>query len=422
MTPAAGPADIPLPIAAPPATARARYGAVLRAEHVRPLLVAATIARLPIGIHGLAIVLFLREETGSYATAGAVAAAFALGAGGSGPVQGRAIDRLGQRRVIVPMISLHAAALLALVALGLNDAPALVLMIVGLLAGAALPPLSSIMRTLWRRLLDEDEQLIATAFALDSVLIELVFVTGPLLTAGITALLAPHLSMLLALAFGVGGCLWFVAQPPSRDWVPPEQIGHLGPLGALRSPGLRTLIIAIVPFGFCFGAMEVTLPAFAEDHGARALAGVLLSAWSLASAAGGLWFGARYPTSTRPLAATFVLLALLLPFAYLPLAVAPSIPVMALMLLPAGMCIAPLLSAGNLLVTDVAPEGVATEAYTWPITSLIVGLAVGNAAAGAIIEAADWRVAFLAASGGAALGGLFALLRRESLRPAVPRA
>lgn len=407
--------ELPLAAAAPTDTARARYAAVIRAPHVGPLLIAATIARLPIGIHGLAIVLFLRVETGSYAVAGAVAAAFSLGAGASGPVQGRAIDRLGQRRVIVPMICIHAAALLTLLGLGRSGAPAAVLVVSGLVAGAALPPLSSIMRTLWPRLLGERTGLIATAFALDSVLVELAFVTGPLITAALTALLSPQLAILVALALGLAGTLWFAAQPPSREWRPEPHHEHHGPLGALRSPGLRTLILAVIPFGFCFGAMEVTLPAFAEDHGTRTLSGVLLSVWSLASAAGGLTFGARRPVSTVPLATTFVRLALVLPFAYLPLAAAPSIAVMALLLLPAGACIAPLLSAGNLLVGDVAPAGMATEAYSWPITSLVLGIAAGNAAAGAIVQAADWRLAFVVAAMGAAAGGAVALLRRGSL-------
>jgi MFS family permease len=409
--------ELPLAAAAPTDTARARYAAVVRAPHVAPLLVAATVARLPIGIHGLAIVLFLRAETGSYAVAGAVAAAFSLGAGGSGPVQGRAIDRLGQRRVIVPMICVHAAALLGLLGLGRSGAPAAVLVVSGLVAGAALPPLSSIMRTLWPQLLGDRGGLIATAFALDSVLVELSFVLGPLLTALVTALVSPQLAIVVALALGLAGTLSFAAQRPSREWVPSHDGTRHGVLGALRSPGMRTLILAVVPFGFCFGAMEVTLPAFAEDHGSRTLAGVLLSAWSLASAAGGLTFGARRPVSTVPLATTFVRLALVLPLAYLPLAAAPSMVVMALLLLPAGACIAPLLSAGNLLVTDVAPAGMATEAYAWPITSLVLGIAGGNAAAGAIVEHADWRVAFLAAAGGAALGGAVALVRRASLHP-----
>jgi hypothetical protein len=51
--------------------ARARYARILRTPHVMPLLVAALVARLPIGIDSLAIVLFLRQRTGSYAVAGA---------------------------------------------------------------------------------------------------------------------------------------------------------------------------------------------------------------------------------------------------------------------------------------------------------------------------------------------------------------
>ncbi len=416
-----GTPDPPLPIGSPvlPDGARARYAAVLRAPHVRALVLAATVARLPIGIHGLAIILFLKSQTGSYATAGAVAAAFSLGAGAGGPVQGRAIDRLGQRRVIVPMILIHGAALLTLLGLGAGGAPAPLLVVAGLVSGFALPPLSSIMRTLWPSLLGHRDDLVATAFALDGVLVELVFVTGPLLTALVTALVSPALAMLIALTLGTTGTLLFARQPPSRDWVPPHHDERHGPFGALASPGLRTLIAAVVPFGFCFGSMEVVLPAFAEHEGSRPFAGVLLAIWSLASASGGLTFGARQPTSTMPLSSIFVRLALVLPVAYLPLALAPSIPVMIVLLLPAGFCIAPLLSSGNLLVSDVAPASMATEAYTWPITSLVVGISTGNAAAGAIVEAADWRYAALTSACVAAVGGAVALARRASLRPAV---
>src|SRR4051794_41973237 len=84
-------------------SARGRYARILRAPHVTPLLVAALVARLPIGIDSLAIVLFLRERTGSYASAGIVAAAFALGGGVGAPLSGRLIDRFGHRRGLVPL-------------------------------------------------------------------------------------------------------------------------------------------------------------------------------------------------------------------------------------------------------------------------------------------------------------------------------
>jgi MFS family permease len=117
----------------------------------------------------------------------------------------------------------------------------------------------------------------------------------------------------------------------------------------------------------------------------------------------------------------YIRVALVLPFGFLPLLLAPSIPVMALLVIPAGVCIAPLLTAGNQLVEAVAPPGMTTEAYTWPITSLVIGIALGNAAAGALVQLADWRVAILAAAGVATLGGTLALVRRATLVPA-PRA
>ena len=80
--------------------------------------------------------------------------------------------------------------------------------------------------------------------------------------------------------------------------------GHSGPepvregrrvfgLGALANPGLRTLVFASLPVGFALGSVEVAVPAFSEAEGSKALAGVLLAAWSCGSAAAGLAWGAR---------------------------------------------------------------------------------------------------------------------------------
>src|SRR5262249_55498473 len=107
--------------------ARARYARVLRTPHVLPLLAAALVARLPIGIASLAIVLFLRDRTGSYATAGIVSAAFALGSGAGAPVSGRLIDRFGQGRVLVPLALVHTGGLAGLVGLTLANAPLVLL-------------------------------------------------------------------------------------------------------------------------------------------------------------------------------------------------------------------------------------------------------------------------------------------------------
>jgi MFS family permease len=71
------------------------YLAVLRAGRIGWLELATLVGRLPIGISGLAIVLFFKEETGSFAAAGAIAGGMAFGIGAGAPLMGRWVDRRG---------------------------------------------------------------------------------------------------------------------------------------------------------------------------------------------------------------------------------------------------------------------------------------------------------------------------------------
>jgi MFS family permease len=399
--------------------ARERYARVLRAPHARALLLAELPARLPVGINGLAIVLFLREHTGSYASAGAVAAAFGIALGLSSPIIGRMIDQRGLVQVVLPASLLHAVAMIALVILGLDGAPLGVLALLAVSAGAFIPPLGSISRSMWPRILrDEEPGLLATALALEGVMIELVFVAGPLLTALLSALIDPAAPLLLSPVLLLGGLSMFLVQEPVRTWVISEHAENHGLLGALRSPGIQTLALVTLPMGFCFGAMEVTLPAFSDAEGRHALAGVLVATWSSGSAVGGLLYGARHWTG--PAGRRYARLAALLPIGYLPLALAPSFGVMVPMAVLAGVCIAPTLTAGNQIAGSVAPEGAETEAYTWPVTSLVVGSAVGNWVAGAIVESVDWQAAFLVSAAGAVLSALLARARWRTLQDGAP--
>src|SRR4051812_19595087 len=127
----------------------ARYARVLRAPHVRPLVMSSVLARMPIGITGLATVLFVQDETGSFGSAGAVSAAFAVAAGAAAPLQGRLIDRIGQRAVLVPSAFVHVTALAGLITLGLAHASVGVLAACAAVAGGAIPMVSAALRTLW---------------------------------------------------------------------------------------------------------------------------------------------------------------------------------------------------------------------------------------------------------------------------------
>ena len=370
---------------------------------------------MPIGINALATVLFLRAQNGSFAVAGATAGSLALGTALGAPVGARLIDRMGPR-VMLALAAVHATGLGALIALGYADAPGTALVATGLITGVAAPPTSSVMRALYPRLLDDPAQ-VQAAYALDSVSTQVIFVGGPLVTTLLVALVAPAAALGLSAALVVGGVtLFLLAMPPEERRRAPNADPDHRPrsrLGALSAPGIRTLVLAMVPVGFAFGSMEVALPAFAESEGHLNLAGFLVACWSVGSAIGGLVYGARARRS--PLVQVHVRMAILLPLGMAPLALATSLPVMAALALPAGAFVAPLIATRNELAGHVAPPGSETEAYTWPLTALVSGVSLGAAAAGAMVDATSWRVPLIVAACSAAIGAVVAVSRRRTL-------
>jgi predicted MFS family arabinose efflux permease len=167
--------------------------------------------------------------------------------------------------------------------------------------------------------------------------------------------------------------------------------------------------------GFSFGALEVAIPAFSSEHGHPELAGVLIAVWSVASAAGGLVYGARLWGWS--LSQIHLRVTLLLPLGFIPIALAWSPLAMALLVIPAGVFIAPLIATRNELTGQIAPPGFETEAFTWPVTALTAGLAAGAAVGGALADASDWRAAVFAGAAVAAVGGAIAIARRGTLQP-----
>ena len=379
------------------------------------MIVAATlVGRLPIGISGLAILLYVREATGSFAAAGLATGALALGSATAAPLIGRVVDRRGVH-TLVPLAGAYASGVLLVWLLGEADAPGGVLAAAAFLTGASLPPLSSVLRGRWPSLLREAPELVKSAYALDAVMIQVIFVVGPLLTAAILALSGPEYALVISAVGALAGTTALVGalrgkpEPPRVD----EGTSVLG-LGPLAAPGLRTLVLASMPLGFCFGAIQVVLPAFSEDHGSQEMSGVLIAIWAFASAAAGLLYGARPPRG-RSLETVHVAFAMLLPLAVAVLLLPDSTLAMALLVPLAGIPIAPLVASRNELVERIAPRGTATEAFTWPLTSLVAGVSIGAAVTGSLTESHSWTSGVIAAVAVAAAGALVVLARRETL-------
>src|SRR4051812_41332817 len=173
------------------------------------------VARLPIGINALATVLFLRAETGSFAVAGAASGGIALGGACGAPLNARLIDRMGPG-VMLALAGGHAVGLGALVGFGYAGAPTIALVVSAFLAGLAAPPASSVMRALYPRLLTDPAQ-VQAAYALDSVSTQVIFVTGPLLTAVLVALVAPAAALGLSATVVIAGVAVFLVAMPADE-------------------------------------------------------------------------------------------------------------------------------------------------------------------------------------------------------------
>jgi MFS family permease len=391
------------------------YLHVLRHRPLGLLLLASVLARLPQTINGLALVLFMRAETGSYGIAGAVAGGVALGTGVGAPFLGRIADRRGPA-VLLPVAVGHAVLLLAIVVVG-GTAPAVVLVLLAVLAGAAFPPTPSVLRGRMPALLHDARHLVVPAYALDSVLVELSFVVGPLLTAVLVSAFSPTVALVVSAVAAVVGNATFLTMLPRAELAERHRGGWLGPL---RSPAILTLVLTMLPFGISIGALEVMLPAFSETEGAPELAGALLAVWALGSAFGGLAYGAR--PWRIPVARLHLRLTLFYPLAFLPLLASGSVAWMAVLLLPAGALIAPIFASRNELAGLAAPRGTETEALTWPLTSLLCGISLGAAISGVLVDEVDWQAAVLAAVGASLLAAVLSTLRRRTLLDGIPAA
>jgi MFS family permease len=391
--------------------------ATLRRREVGPLVAASLLGRLPLGMGPLGLVLLLRGQHRSYAVAGAVVAAYSLGIAAANPLLGRAVDRYGEARVLLPL-ALAFPALLGGVVAGVHaGAPLGACAVLAAGAGAALPPLGACMRALWPRLVDAGE--LSLAYAFEATVQEIGFVVGPLLVATIASTLSPAAALVACAAVGsLGGGAFALLIGRTAPAPQPVREGSRR-RGALRSRGVRTMLMASVGLGAAFGTLEVAMPAFAERHGSRAAAGVIVGMLALGSLLGGVW-AARFPPRRGQLR-RYLLSMLALEVVLAPLLLAPSIGAMALLALLAGAPIAPGFASSYSMLDELAVPGAATETFAWVGTTIVSGAAAGTALGGLLVHTGGYRAALVLGLVAVGLALLLTLGRRQTLMaPATP--
>ncbi|MBV9364855.1 MAG: MFS transporter [Solirubrobacterales bacterium] len=368
-----------------------QYRSVLSVPGAARLFATALLARLPQGMAPLAVLLLVRGATHSYAAAGLAVGASAFATAGCAPLLGRLVDRFGRRRVLAPLAITQSMMYALLVVAAETNAGAPTLVGLAALAGALLPPVAPVVRVLLREVFD-DAAARETAYSLDAVTQEVIWITGPLVVALLIAVASPGLAVALLGAFCLTGATLFLRSRLLRSSeAAPTAAGER--TSALASPELRALLGPIALTGTGLGAIEVGLPALALHSGSRPASGLLLALWSLGSMGGGLWYGSRtWRSSLTRRYRTLLVLAVL---STLPLVAARSIGAGLVCSLLAGVTIAPVFTCQYALVGRSVRAGSETEAFTWVSAALIGGLAAGSAIGGAVIAPAGVSAPFV---------------------------
>ncbi|MZD10598.1 MFS transporter, partial [Streptomyces sp. SID5785] len=357
----------------------AGYAEILRARHAMRLLSGTLVGRLPNATAAIAIVLFVRDEGGTYSLAGALAAVYGVANAVGQPLLGRLVDLRGQPRVQLPAAVLSALAMTAFALVGTGSLVAAYAAVAA--AGLCTPPLEGGLRALWPSVLPRADQ-VHVAYAMDAIAQEVMFTVGPLLVTVCVSLWSAQAALVVLNVVGVLGALSVVMSAPSRTWRSAPREAHW--LGALRSPGLLALLSAFLFVGLALGSITVAGVSYGDEHGGDAVYGWMMAALGLGALVGGTVYGARQWSGApeRRLRGLVALLALF----YAPLALMPGPVAMVALSALAGVFLAPCIACAFIVVDRHAPQGTVTEAFSWLVTTFTVGGSVGTAVAGPVVE------------------------------------
>ena len=368
-----------------------RYVAFVRQPDVAKLLLVALLSRMPVGMGGFALLMFLREHLGNYTHAGTAVGVQLVALAAAAPVMGRLIDRVGGRIPLIVTGTLQPLALLSILWATLAHMPYAVILGCAAVSGIFATPITTLTRTAWRHRFQSEEDR-RTAFALDAVMIEINFTIGPAIIAVILATAGATVAFATVIGFVVASVFIFFFSPALKYFKRGEPVErHM--FGPLTEPRLLLVFTSTFGLTMAFGLIEVGYPAFGTALAAPALAGILLSVNSIGSAIGGAIFGGLHLKMRieRQLATAMGLMSIPLMLH----AIFQQPLVFGVVAFFCGMCIAPSIASQSVLVSRLAPAKYAAEAFTWSSCFIVSGLGAGMALGGLLVETTGLRSAFI---------------------------
>ncbi|WP_291378939.1 MFS transporter [Demequina sp.] len=395
----------------------ARYREILALPGAAAFFWWGLLARMQMGLTGLATFLLVQIEYGSYALAGAVLAAVAIGNAFLAPQVSRLIDEFGQSRVLRIGFALSVSARVGLVVAALMHAPLWVLLTVAPMVSLS-GSQSTLTRARWTHIVP-DKHSLNTAFSLESSLEEVLFIAGPALATVLATTVASWLpSVVAAVTLLVGGYVFLSlrsTEPPARradaGTVPltmaPVIDGSLPRVGLIpesararnrprryrnplrghllvTTPALVITTIVFATQGALFASVDASTVALAEEMGHKSWSGPVLAVFALGSLTGGLLYGSRMWTGS--LASRLLWGVTGSGIGATTFAFAPTLLVLGALMFVTGLVIAPTMAVGDGVVHALIPRSRMTEGMAWTRVGLDLGVAAGAWVTGVMVE------------------------------------
>jgi MFS family permease len=391
----------------------APYRALFSDRELRRIVLSSILPRLPAGINGLSLTLMVQSLYGSFGIGGTVSAAYLVSLGVASPLLGRFVDQRGPRAAMLPLGIAHALALMLVVAAALLRVSPSLLMVFALLAGMTFPPVSMTVRAMWRKskLHDNTKQL---GFALEGVIMETIFVCGPLIVSFFLLFNAPAGALLFSAFATLLGIVLFARSGVLDRWGDVE-LGERHWLGPLKLLGVRRALLVSMLLGASFGLQEIGMMAVTKAADRQAAVGWLFAAYSVPSAMAGLLYGTRqfaWPLN-RQMALGLVWIAAL----SLLLTQVSSLWVFALGCAVCGLAVGPAITASQMQLGKLTTAEYTTETFTWSMTLFMVALGAAFACGGWLVDTYGVGAPMFCAACTASLGAWMCMRVPEIFAP-----
>ena len=356
----------------------ATYKKLISLEGAKNLIFFGALGRAPFSMLQVGMVIFGNYKTGSYAIGGAMAASFSISNALIQPVNGRLVDKLGQKRIASVLLTGFISASL-FITIG-NFQSEFIYILLSILLGISVPNIGAYTRRNWKVITkDEDNQKVQ---AIESSIDELNFLIGTSVFATVSNYINPIVALYIAIASSITGTIGVV-------FFNSIDIGNVKEMASKNtsmwfSKNKSILLISLVFLGACLSSISVFVVAKEDIGNLKNLTAFYYLVNGFTALVSALLYGYFFKNTKNLVNYNFVFLFLAISVSTFYFFETRNLIILSGFL--CGLGIGPIFLLANSYVSNVTESEKLTEAFSWLASSVGSGIAVGSIVTGYFIE------------------------------------